>query len=108
MMVRILLGMLLLVMLLIFSGLGHAQMPPQQQMQCGTADQIITSLNRKFGEAAIIELMGKDGKFVLRLFANPQTQTWTLVAFGTQGMACVAGEGQGVTTASKQKEGAPL
>jgi hypothetical protein len=29
MMVRILLGMLLLVLLLIFSGIGHAQMPPQ-------------------------------------------------------------------------------
>lgn len=43
------------------------------------------------------------GKVAMTLFASPKGETWTLVAVGTDGVACIIGAGQAWSDLSETK-----
>ena len=60
-----------------------AQTPPQ----CADAEKIIGGLTGKYHESGILELMAENSKF--QLFGNPETGTWSLLAFQPNGQSCI-------------------
>ena len=68
------------------------------QAACSPADQTIAAITGpKYRESALFEALVKTpaGSRPTRMFANPATGTWTLITFQENGMACLAGTGQG-------------
>jgi hypothetical protein len=74
------------------------------QAACGPADQMIAAITGpKYREAALFEALVKTpaGPKPIRMFANPATGTWTLITL-ENGMACLAGTGQGFRLPRRQ------
>ena len=61
-----------------------AQAPPAN---CADAAKILGGLEGKYHESGLLELMAEGAKF--QLFGNPETGTWSLVAFQPNGQACI-------------------
>jgi hypothetical protein len=75
------------------------------QTACGPADQMIAAITGpKYREAALFEALVKTpaGPKPIRMFANPATGTWTLITLTENGMACLAGTGQGFRLPRRQ------
>jgi hypothetical protein len=82
----------LAVLLLLAADKAHAQ------TACGPADQMIAAVTGpKYQEAPLFDAFVKTplGPKPIRMFANPATGTWTLMTLQENGMACLAGTGQG-------------
>ena len=54
---------------------------------CADAAKILGGLEGKYHESGLLELMAEGAKF--QLFGNPETGTWSLVAFQPNGQACI-------------------
>lgn len=60
---------------------------------CGDRDEIVRSLEQQFKESA--QAVGVvDQNAVLEIFVSP-TGTWTIIATGTDGNACLVSSGEG-------------
>ena len=59
----------------------------QAAPQCADADKIIGGLVAKYHESGLLELMAENSKF--QLFGNPETGSWSLLAFQPNGQACI-------------------
>lgn len=75
------------------------------QARCGPTPQIEASLSYGYGESVVEEAVRAKknarrpgNSFAVRLWANPQTQTWTLTVTDEIGNTCVLGSGRGVTS----------
>jgi hypothetical protein len=75
------------------------------QSACGPADQMVAAITGpKYHEAPLFDAIVKTpvGPKPIRMFANPSTGTWTLMTMQDNGMACLAGSGQGFKLPRKQ------
>lgn len=89
----------LAVLLILAADKAHAQ------SACGPADQMIAAVTGpKYREAPLFDAIVKTpvGPKPIRMFANPATGTWTLMTMQENGMACLAGTGQGFKLPRKQ------
>ena len=55
---------------------------------CADAAKILGGLEGKYHESPLLELMA-EGNAKFQLFGNPETGTWSLVAFQPNGQACI-------------------
>jgi hypothetical protein len=65
---------------------------------CSPAEKMISAITGpKYREVPMFEATVKTarGLLPLRMFANPATGTWTIVTFPGDGVACLAGAGNG-------------
>lgn len=106
-MMRFLVGCLLIALLFLFAGVAHSQQTPPQ-LQCGPALGLLAQLATKWKERPMFIGVSKDGKSTTRIYANPETLTWTVLALFQDGTACVLASGEGIVLAKPQAEGTPL
>ena len=74
------------------------------QGACGPVDAMIAAITGpKYQEAPLFDAIVKTpvGPRSIRMFANPATGTWTMLTLQDNGMACLAGAGQGFKPAHK-------
>lgn len=72
---------------------------------CDTRDGLVTILETQYGETpAAIGTVG--GAYVMEMFANPETGTWTVVLTQANGTACGITSGNGLEVFAPPKEGA--
>lgn len=64
-----------------------------QQPNCGPADVILEALSRDHGERQIASFLDQRGT-LMRLLVNAETRSWTLLALGPSGQACLIGFGE--------------
>lgn len=62
------------------------------QPQCGPEQAVLSALARDFGESQIASFLDRRGT-LMRLMINMETRSWTLVALGPHGQACLVGFG---------------
>ena len=75
------------------------------QSACGFADPMVAGITGpKYREVPQFDAMVKTpaGPMAIRMFANPQTGTWTMLTLRPNGMACIAGIGIGFRPARAQ------
>ncbi len=64
------------------------------QEACAPLKEMRSYLEERFSEnVGAVLVVGDDGALVI--FANPETETWSLVSVGTDGTACLIGAGVG-------------
>lgn len=59
----------------------------QTAPQCADAEKLIGGLMGKYHESGLLEMMADKSKF--QLFGNPETGSWSLLAFQPNGQACI-------------------
>ncbi len=71
----------------------HVQHPAfAQQLSCGPESVVVEALRRDYGEGQIASFLDRRGS-LMRLLVNPDTRSWTLLALGPAGQACLIGFG---------------
>ena len=72
---------------------------------CDTHDGLAAALGSQYGETPIaVGLAGT--AYIMELFANRETGTWTFVLTRADGSACGLASGDGLETLAPPKEGA--
>lgn len=74
------------------AALAAGQAAAQARQNCAPRDRVIAFLAERYGEG--LQAMGLSGSAVMELYANRATGTWTLVATGPEGIACLVASGQ--------------
>lgn len=81
--------------LILAAGLACAAVPAVAQAPCGPYDAIVDVLTGQHGEASVLRMMA-DAGFVLEIWINAQTETWTVLMVRPDGTACLPAYGTGV------------
>jgi hypothetical protein len=81
-------------------------MASAQQMQCGSAKQILSGLQARFGEVPVLTGVMASGAKVT-MTGNPDTGTWSILFFPDPNNACMVANGDGLNTAEAPKPGNP-
>lgn len=63
--------------------------------RCNTLEKVDAYLDTEWSEVVVEEFVSIEGKFFIRIYANPVTQTYTIVKILTTGVACMVGAGAG-------------
>ena len=66
---------------------------PAFGQSCGNFQAAHNNLAEKYGEAPVGEGLTHDGA-ALRVYANPETGTWTVLTIHPNGVACVRASGE--------------
>lgn len=75
--------------------LGTAAMPTAAAAQtvCGKRDEIITQLEKKYGETR--RSVGvQQGRGVVEVYASAETGSWTILVTDPRGMSCLMAAGE--------------
>lgn len=72
---------------------GVAVPSAQAQMVCGTRDNIIAQLEKKYGETR--RSVGvQQGRGVIEVYASVETGSWTILVTDTRGKSCLMAAGE--------------
>jgi len=97
----VLIAILAFILGFVMQGMARAQ-----QMQCGSAAQLLSGLQARFGEVPVLTgAMASGAKMTMT--GNPDTGTWSLLFFPDPNNACMVANGDGLNTAPVQKPGEP-
>lgn len=70
-----------------------ASIPATAQTVCGKRDDIISQLERKYGETR--RSVGvQQGRGVVEIFASAKTGSWTILVTDPRGMSCLMAAGE--------------
>lgn len=81
---------LLLALLLTSASAAYAEEP----VPCADAQQLVLRLDREFGEKPAAGGLTDSGP-AMRVYANPETRSWTMLIIDSEGTACIAAFGDG-------------
>lgn len=62
---------------------------------CAPYDVVHEGLQGKYGESVQVQGLTEDGSALVRIYANRETGSWSLVYVSSTGMACLTGAGVG-------------
>ena len=80
-------ALVLVPMCIAFSGSAHAQ------MVCGSRADIISQLQKKYGETR--RSVGlQQGRGIVEIFASEQSGSWTILVTDTRGKSCLMAAGE--------------
>ena len=83
--------------------------PAHAQVVCGPREQVLTVITGpRYTEARMVDLPSVTGAYVMRLYGNPGTGTWTLLAFPDTVQACIVASGKGMVMLAPEIPGTPL
>ena len=88
--------------------LGNAAMPPVANAQtvCGKRAEIISQLERKYGETR--RSVGvQQGRGVVEVFASAESGSWTILVTDPRGMSCLMAAGEAFETESVAEADTP-
>lgn len=66
-----------------------------QVQSCAPRERVIQELANRWGEAQVWRGLARNGAFVLEVFANPETGTWTVFTTVPSGVSCQRASGTG-------------
>lgn len=67
--------------------------PAEAQMVCGKRDNIVSQLEKKYGETR--RSVGlQQGRGVVEVFASNETGSWTILVTDTRGTSCLMAAGE--------------
>ena len=76
------------------------------QMVCGERKQIVSELQRKYGETR--RSIGlQQGRGVVEVYASDQTGSWSILLTNTAGRTCLIAAGEAFETETAQVAGTP-
>lgn len=73
------------------------------QPRCGESSTIKSMLKKQWGEYPVTSGILSGAKYVMVMYANEATGTWTAVRFTLAGFACILGAGDGFNRFDKPK-----
>jgi len=82
--------------------------PASSQTACFPAQDMIAGLMKAYREKSELALLDKDQRWIARIYVNRDSESWSIVVFRTDGLACMIMTGVGFDRPAKQKPGKPL
>jgi hypothetical protein len=79
-----------------------------QNNNCNTYERAQESLTNGYGEYPVWEGLVSSFQFIVQLWVNPQTGTWTALTVSPDGMACVVSDGMPFTFIDPPVNGEPM
>ncbi len=67
--------------------------PALAQAQCGSHDEVATSLAQEFFVAVVAQGLASDGRLT-QIWANPETGSWTVTTTLPSGLTCLQDAGE--------------
>lgn len=77
----------------------------QTNGNCNTYENAQIFLSERYGEVQVWEGLVSSQQFIVQLWMNDTTGTWTALSVSPQGMACIVADGQGYTFVDPPIEG---
>lgn len=90
------------------SALPAVALHQANQIRCGEASKMKSVLKNKWGEYPVASGVLTGAGYVMVMYANDSTGTWSVVRFTPEGIACLMGAGDSFNRFKKPKpEGKP-